>query len=114
MAAEARAGHAGQQGEGEAVRLQSAPGGHTASYDALETALGYDVEAIYFLSDGDPNAGKISVPDAIIAAIVQANHMRRVSVYTIGICPGAPGGPLDTFMRSLAEQNLGIYRRVDK
>ncbi len=89
------------------------PGGRTASYDALETAMGFDVEAIYFLSDGDPNAGQISVPEAIVAAVVQANRVRRISVYTIGICPGPAGGPLDNFMRSLAEQNLGIYRRVD-
>jgi hypothetical protein len=88
-------------------------GGETAAYDALEAAFGFDVEAVYFLSDGDPNAGKISKPAAIIDAMVQANHMRRISVYTIGIAPGQPGSLLDNFMRSLAEENLGVYRRVD-
>ena len=62
--------------------------------------MSFDVEAVYFLSDGDPNAGKISVPEAIIAAVVQANRVRRISVYTIGICPGPAGGPLDNFMRA--------------
>ncbi len=88
-------------------------GGETAAYDALEAAFGFDAEAVYFLSDGDPNAGKISKPDAIIAAMVQANQLRRISVYTIGIAPGQPGSPLDNFMRSLAEENLGVYRRID-
>jgi hypothetical protein len=89
-------------------------GGETASYDALEAAFGFDIEAVYFLSDGDPNYGKVTAPAAIVAAIVKANRARRVSVYTIGIAPGAPGGPLDSFMRELAEQNLGVYRRVDR
>ncbi|MGO8691713.1 MAG: VWA domain-containing protein [Thermoguttaceae bacterium] len=90
------------------------PNGETASYDALEAALGFDIEAVYFLSDGDPNFGKITAPAAIVDAIVKENRARRVSVYTIGIAPGPPGGRLDSFMKALAEENLGIYRRVDR
>ena len=38
-------------------------GGRTAAYDALEAAFRFaDTEAIYFLSDGEPNAGKIPRP----------------------------------------------------
>ena len=58
--------------------------------------------------------GKIPLPAAIVAAITQANRTRRMSVYTIGIAPGPPGGPLDTFMKTLAEQDFGVYRRVDQ
>jgi von Willebrand factor type A domain len=86
---------------------------NTASYDALETALGFDTEAIYFLSDGAPHGGKITAPVDIVEAITQANRSRRVSIYTIGIGAGIPGGPLDLFLKTLAEQNLGLYRRVD-
>jgi hypothetical protein len=86
---------------------------NTASYDALETALEFDTEAIYFLSDGAPYGGKISAPVDIVAAITAANKTRRVSIYTIGIGAGIPGGPLDLFLKTLAEQNLGLYRRVD-
>ena len=50
------------------------PGGETASYDALEAAFAFDIEAVYFLSDGDPNYGKITAPTAIVAAIVKANQ----------------------------------------
>ncbi len=86
---------------------------NTASYDALETAFQFDTEAIYFLSDGAPRGGKIDAPVDIVAAITAANKTRRISLYTIGIGAGIPGGPLDMFLKTLAEQNLGLYRRVD-
>jgi hypothetical protein len=89
-------------------------GGRTAAYDALEAAFHFDVEAIYFLSDGAPNAGTIPHPDAILTAVTQANRTRRISIYTIGIAPGEPDGPLDSFMKTLAEENFGVYRRVEQ
>lgn len=89
-------------------------GGHTAAYDALEAALRFDAEAIYFLSDGAPNAGKITRASAILTAVTQTNRVRRISIYTIGIAPGYPGGPLDEFMRTLAEEDFAVYRRVDR
>ncbi len=89
-------------------------GGRTAAYDALEAAFRFDAESIYFLSDGEPNAGKIPRPDAILKAVGQTNHVRRISIYTIGIAPGEAGGPLDSFMRTLAEDDFGAYRRVER
>jgi von Willebrand factor type A domain/HEAT repeats len=86
----------------------------TASYDALEAAFRFDAEAIYFLSDGAPRGGKVSAPDAIVSAICATNRTRRVSIYTIGIGPGEPGGPLDAFLDALAQKNFGSYRRVDE
>jgi hypothetical protein len=88
-------------------------GSATASYDALEAAFAFDTEAIYFLSDGAPTAGKILAPVDIVAAITGLNQARRISVYTIGIGAGFPGSPLDEFLRTLADKNLGLYRRVD-
>lgn len=87
--------------------------GDTAAFDALDAAFRFDAEAIYFLTDGKPNAGKIVAPGAIVAAVTQANRSRRISIYTIGIAPGPPEGPFDLFLRTLAEQNSGAYRRVD-
>ncbi len=88
--------------------------GRTATYDALEVAFHYDAEAIYLLSDGDPNHGKIVKPAAIIMAISGANRGRRISIYTIGIAPGAAEGANELFMKTLAEQNFGLYKRVDQ
>ena len=86
---------------------------NTASYDALEAAFAYDTEAIYFLSDGAPTSGKILAPLDIIAAITTANKVRRITIYTIGVAPGFPGSPTDAFLKTLAEENFGQYRRVD-
>jgi hypothetical protein len=88
--------------------------GHTAAYDALEAAFHFDTEAVYFLSDGEPNAGKIPRAADILTSITKANRARRVSIYTIGIAPGQEGGPLDQFVKTLAEDNFGVYRRVDR
>jgi len=87
---------------------------NTASYDALEAAFDFDTEAIYFLSDGEPHGGKISAPSDIVFAITAANKARRISLYTIGVGAGFPGSQLDVFLKTLAEQNLGLYRRVDE
>ncbi len=95
------------------VNSQS-PHADTASYDALESALTFDTEAIYFLSDGAPTGGKIVAPEDIITTITAINKSRRISIYTIGIGAGFPGSPLDVFLKVLAEKNLGLYRRVDQ
>ena len=98
-----------------AVRYVNSQDTHfnTASYDALEAAFAFDTEAIYFLSDGAPHGGKVPAPVDIVTTISAMNKTRRVSVYTIGIGAGFPGSPLDVFLKTLAEQNLGLYRRVD-
>ena len=90
------------------------PSGNTATYDALEAAFRFDAEAIYLVTDGEPTDGRIVAPPAIVAAVQQINHNRRVSIYVIGIAPRPPGGRFDMFLKTLAEQNLGQYRRVDQ
>ncbi len=89
-------------------------GGSTASYSALDLAFTFDTEAIYFLSDGAPTTGNIIAPVDIVSAVTATNKIRRVSIYTIGVGAGFPGSPLDVFLKTLAEQNLGVYRRVDR
>ncbi|MFM9116053.1 MAG: VWA domain-containing protein [Planctomycetota bacterium] len=86
----------------------------TASYDALKAALRYDTEAIYFVTDGEPNAGRIKHPRDIIQAITQENYARRITLHTIGIGVGPAGNNFDSFLKELARQNLGEYRRVDE
>ncbi len=89
-------------------------GGRTDAYDALDAAFRFDAEAVYFLSDGAPNCGTIPEPAAIVAAVTQANRLRRISLNCLGILAGEVGGPLDRFMQTLAKQNYGEYRRVDQ
>jgi len=86
------------------------PGGMTASFDAIDVAFSFDVEAVYFLSDGEPTKGRIVEPEAIVRFVTEANRGRRLSLYTIGIMPE---GPLAGFLEALADQNFGIYRQVD-
>jgi hypothetical protein len=89
------------------------PQASTSSFNALEAALTYDIEAIYFLTDGAPTSGKILAPVDIIRTITDVNRLRRISIYTIGIAPGYSGSPTDEFLKNLANENLGTYRRVD-
>ncbi len=86
----------------------------TASYDALEAALQYDGEVIYFLTDGAPVGGKITRPPDIIQAVSRLNQFRRMTINSLGIGAGPPGNNFDTFLATLAEQNFGVYERVDQ
>jgi Ca-activated chloride channel family protein len=88
--------------------------GTTASYDALELAFQFDAEAIYFLTDGVPNGGKVDGPEEIINLISRGNSTRRESIYTIGIGVGPEGSPFEWFLKTLAERNYGAFRRVDQ
>ncbi len=82
----------------------------TATYDGLEAALAHpNLEAIYLVTDGAPTAGKVINPDAIIRAVTEANRTRRVSLYVIGI---QPDPQFESFLKTLAEQNFGTYRRM--
>jgi HEAT repeat protein len=87
-------------------------GDKTASYDALEAALRFDAEAIYFLTDGAPTAGKITSPPQIVAAISQQNRYRRLTINSIGI--GVSAGAFEVFLSTLAQQNYGRFERVDQ
>ncbi len=82
----------------------------TATYDALETALAHpNLEAIYLVTDGAPTAGKVLAPEAIVKAFTEANRTRRVTLHVVGL---QPDPQFDAFLKALAEQNFGTYRRV--
>ena len=86
---------------------------NTASYGALQAALSLDAEAIYFLTDGVPTTGRLVEPDEIVAAVSRQNRHHRQSIYTIGVGVEAAGSKFDLFLRSLAEENTGAYRRIE-
>ena len=83
--------------------------GKTASFDALDAAFRYDAEAIFFLSDGEPTAGRMVNPAQIIRFVAEANKNRRLSLHTIGIMPD---NGLTQFLQVLAAANNGAYRHV--
>ena len=83
--------------------------GKTASFDALDAAFRYDAEAIFFLSDGEPTAGRMVNPAQIIRFVAEANKNRRLSLHTIGIMPD---DGLARFLQVLATANNGAYRHV--
>ncbi|MFN0020620.1 MAG: VWA domain-containing protein [Pirellulaceae bacterium] len=89
-------------------------GPQTASYDALEAAMTFDAEAIYFLTDGAPFGGKVTQPKQIITVITRLNRLRRMTINSIGIGVGASGNVFDTFLKALADNNYGQYIRVDE
>lgn len=80
----------------------------TNCYDALTLALDADpnLEAIYFLSDGEPTTGGLIDPTEIVEAISRQNELRLTSIYTLGI--GAYGTH-EIFLKKLAEKNYGEY-----
>jgi hypothetical protein len=82
----------------------------TASFDALDRAFNTDgnTEAMFFLSDGQPSRGRIKEPNAILKEVKKENLFRRVAIYSFGFA-GAGG---EQFMRSLAEDNGGVYHPI--
>jgi hypothetical protein len=89
--------------------------GDTATFPALEMAFSLDPEAIYLLSDGAPTSGRLIDPRDIIETVATTNHVRRVSLHTIGVGTGAPENlRLLQFMQSLANANYGEFRSVDQ
>lgn len=88
------------------ARLQA--GGGTATSDALQAAFAFDTEAIFFMSDGAPSAGKVVDPPAIVRMVCQMNGGRGISVHAISIMGGAQ------FLEELARANHGRFRAIDQ
>lgn len=84
-----------------------APRGGTNIFDALEKAFADpEIDTIYLLSDGDPSAGRIQDPDAILAEVQRWNRTRRLRIHTISV------GADSKFLKRLAELAGGEYRYV--
>jgi hypothetical protein len=87
--------------------------GATFTYDALKATMDQHPEAIYLLTDGQPTGGTFVEPDKIIEAVRQMNKYRRITIHVIGVNPGPEDGPFSQFLKKLAAENWGQYRRVD-
>lgn len=63
------------------------------------------VDTIFFLSDGQPTAGRITDPEDILKDVQGANELKKIQIHTIGV-----GRDHDArFMRILAESSGGQY-----
>jgi hypothetical protein len=82
------------------------PRGATACYEPLKMGLAAsnDLELILFLSDGEPTAGALVEPAAIVTAITNHNLTQRTTINTLGI---DARDSHETFLKNLAEKNLG-------
>lgn len=80
----------------------------TASYDALYSGLRADLnlEAMYFLSDGEPTMGRIVDMPTIVNSITAENALQRTSIYTLGIDARAAH---EEFLQDLAKRNYGKF-----
>jgi hypothetical protein len=85
--------------------------GKTDSFSPLSDALRVDpnVEAILFLSDGEPNAGAVVDRATIVAAVTQQNKALRASINTIGIDARGAG---EAFLQQLAGNNFGTFQSI--
>jgi uncharacterized protein YegL len=96
------------------VVLEQEARNDTATYDALEAAFELEPEAVYLLSDGAPQGGKIDNPVEIVGSVSTGNRVRRVSIHSVGIdTQDAAVSPFARFMKALAESNWGEFRAVD-
>lgn len=80
----------------------------TASYDALYSGLRADpnLEAMYFLSDGEPTMGRIVDMPTIVNSITAENALQRTSIYTLGI---DARDAHEEFLQDLARRNYGKF-----
>ncbi|MFT7619426.1 MAG: HEAT repeat protein [Planctomycetota bacterium] len=63
------------------------------------------LDTIFFLSDGQPTAGRITKPEDILNKVLGLNSLRKIKIHTIGVGKGHARD----FMRKLAERSGGKY-----
>lgn len=85
--------------------------GLTNLYDPLEhMLLDPEIDTVYLLSDGAPNEGKHSRPEAILKAVRELNAERQVIIHTLGF---GVDGEAEDLLRRLAEEHGGSFTEID-
>jgi len=84
----------------------------TNIHDTMVAALGIpEVETIYLLSDGVPSRG--GGPAEIERRVAAMNYLSGIRIVTYGFTPEGGGSFDEAFMRRLALENWGWYRRLN-
>ena len=82
--------------------------GATNIYDALELAFeDPDVDTIFFLTDGEPTAGKEVEPTAIREAVKRWNSGRGVRIHTVAVGQNFP------LLQGISQDNGGEHRFIE-
>ena len=82
------------------------PGGETNLFGGLWRAFADEtVDTIFVLSDGAPNEGTYTHPEAILREIRGLNATRRVAIHAVSI------GRDSDLLKRLAEESDGTYAR---
>ncbi len=63
------------------------------------------LDTIFFLSDGQPTAGRITNPEDILKKVLSLNSLRKIKIHTIGVGRGHDR----QFMKLLADRSGGTY-----
>ncbi len=82
------------------------------------TSLG-GADTFFLMTDGQPNEGRISEPDQILAELRKVNQLRKVTVHTVCVGDQVPGGdpkasPDPAFLKKLADENGGDFVHIRK
>ena len=84
----------------------------TNIYDSSVMALNIGkLDTIYLLSDGVPSRG--GSKDEIIKRVREMNYLRGLRIITYGFAPEGTGSSDEEFMRKLAREHWGWYRRLN-
>ena len=82
--------------------------GATNIFDALELAFeDPDVDTIFFLTDGEPTAGKEVEPTAIREAVKRWNSGRGVRIHTVAVGQNFP------LLQGISQDNGGEHRFIE-
>jgi hypothetical protein len=81
---------------------------YTNLFDAIETALGLDVDEIFVISDGEPNRGRKQFPDEILAELRRINT-KGTRIHTISVVRTVDGDEHPAILRLIAEENHGQH-----
>jgi hypothetical protein len=79
--------------------------GTTNIGDSLDAALEQDADTVFLLSDGNPNRGRVSDLEKLLAQLLKRNRRARRVIHTIGI--GEVEG--SSFLKDLARRTGGRY-----
>ncbi len=81
---------------------------YTNLFDAIETALGLDVDEIFVISDGEPNRGRKQFPDDILSELKRLNT-RGTRIHTVSVVRTVDGEEHIALLKRIADENNGQH-----